>query len=85
MQQPHALTNTPYISSREIAERLGIKESSARSQMRAMRGRKKNPVDLRVPHHLAPMDVGRHVSLYWRDEVESWMQARAERKSRGRK
>ena len=46
---PGAFTGTPYITAREIADRLGILETSVRTQMRAMRRRKTDPVDFRVP------------------------------------
>lgn len=81
METPGAFRETPYITAREIADREGIKEASVRSQMRAMRLRKKNPVDMRVPPAEAPADVGRHSSLYWRDAVEAWLSDRHARRA----
>lgn len=82
MSIPPALRNTPYIAAQEIAARLGIQESSVRTQMRAMRNRRRSPVDMRVPDDLAPADLGRTIALYWRDDVETWMQNRAARRAR---
>ena len=79
---PGAFTGTPYITAREIADRLGILETSVRTQMRAMRRRKTDPVDFRVPADERPADVGRHVTLYWRADVERWLRARADRAAR---
>ena len=79
---PGALTSTPYITAREIADRLGILETSVRTQMRAMRRRKTDPVDFRVPDDERPADIGRHTTVYWRDDVEQWIKARAARRAK---
>lgn len=79
---PGAFTGTPYITAREIADRLGILETSVRTQMRAMRRRKTDPVDFRVPADERPADVGRHVTLYWRADVERWIKTRTDRAAR---
>ena len=79
---PGVFTGTPYITTREIADRLGILETSVRTQMRAMRRRKTDPVDFRVPADEQPADVGRHATLYWRDDVELWIKNRTDRAAR---
>lgn len=72
-------TGTPYIGVAEIADRARIRPASVRSQMRAMRQRKKDPVDMRVPVSLMPDDIGHGQTLYWRDDVEQWLRDRAAR------
>lgn len=75
---PHnAFTGTPYITAKEIAHRLGIRETSVRTLMGSMRRRKTDPVDWRVPRHELPDDIGRRATLYWRADVEPWLTWRA--------
>lgn len=79
MTRNSILTGTPYIGVAEIAERARIKPSSVRSQMRAMRQRKFNPVDMRVPSREMPAGIGHGQTLYWRADVEEWFAGRAAR------
>lgn len=81
MTKTYSLTGTPFITSREIADRLGILTASVRTQMRAMRLRKRNPVDMRVPVGQRPADTPLHLTLYWRDDVEAWLDARARKET----
>ena len=81
MPRRYSLALTPYITAREIADRLGIRDASVRTQMRAMRNRQKNPVDMRVPADELPDDAPRHATLYHRDDVEEWMKDRARRRA----
>ena len=76
----YALTGTPYISTSEIAAHEGLAKASVRSELRAGRNRKTDPVDFRVPDHLVPDDLRGGERLYWRADAEEWMQDRAERR-----
>lgn len=79
MTRNSIFTGTPYIGVAEIADRARIRPASVRSQMRAMRQRKKDPVDMRVPVSLMPDDVGHGQTLYWRDDVDQWLREREAR------
>ena len=81
MPRRYSLALTPYITAREIADRLGIRDASVRTQMRAMRNRRKNPVDMRVPAADLPDDAPRHATLYHRYDVEEWIKDLARRRS----
>ena len=79
MTRNYIFTGTPHIGVPEIADRAGIQQSSVRSQMRAMRERKNNPVDLRVPARDKPRGVSHGQSLYRRGPVEQWLREREAR------
>lgn len=79
MTRNSIFTGTPYIGVAEIADRARIRPASVRSQMRAMRQRKNDPVDMRVPASRMPDDIGHGQTLYWRADVEQWLREREAR------